>query len=123
MTPEAELEAVVRELAESRVKGDVAAFASHMTPQALVSLHREEVSKRRPRRYQVLEVSAEGDTGRSLIEFAGGSRYAVVLGWQRANGSWKVTEAQIPEASIRHPWWRKLFGGWRRRPAERKDLS
>jgi hypothetical protein len=123
MTPEAELEAVVRELAESRVKGDVAAFASHMTPQAVLALHREEISKRRPRRYQVLEVVADGDTGSSVVEFSGAGRYALALGWQRSNGSWKVTDARIPEASIRHPWWRKLLRGRRRRPAERKDLS
>lgn len=120
-----DLDAAVRELADARVRGDLAAFAAHLTPQALLSLHRESISKRRPRDYRLVEVAVEGDTGRSLIEFSGAGRYDLALRWQRSDGGWKATDASIPEASIRPPWWRKLLrlGVRRAGGIERKDLA
>jgi len=126
---EADLEALgLREAVEgqarARVKHDLAAFASYMTPQAIVQLGRQPAAPRRSRSFAVVSVAEDGGEGAAEVRFSGGGAYLLRTRWQRIDGRWKVVDATIPAESIRAPWWRRIFGGGRPEAVpERRDLS
>jgi hypothetical protein len=126
---EADLEAqglrdAVEAQARARVKHDLAAFASYMTPQAIVQLGRQPAVPRRSRSFEVVSVSEDGADGMAEVRFSGGGAYVLRTRWKQIDGRWKAVEAEIPAASIRVPWWRRIVGGGRPGPSpERRDLS
>ena len=123
------LRAAVEQQASARAKGDLAGFASFMTPQALLQLRdngRAAVSDMAVKRYVLQEVIEDGDRGVSRVTFSGGGvRYDVVQSWERQDGLWKAVEARRPEETLRIAWWRRLLAAMRRPkpPPERRELS
>jgi len=120
-------EAVERQ-AEARVRGDDAAFASYMTPQALLQLGGSGLGAPvlpRARAYKLLDIIEHGDLAESVVRYAGGGSYVVRTRWRLIDGVWKGVEAEIPPDSMRAPWWRRLVGRGPRpaRPVDRRDLS
>lgn len=120
---------LVEEQARARVADDVAAFASFMTPQAVLQLGGNGGGPRplpRPRRFDVLDITPQGDAHAAAVRFRGaGVSYELRTTWQLVDGVWKAVDARIPADSVRVAWWRRLFGGGTRPPARpaRRDLS
>jgi hypothetical protein len=123
------LRATVEQQASRRAAGDVAAFASFMTPQALVQLRNGGAPAAvdgSVKRYVLQEVIEDGDRGVSRVTFSGtGVRYDIIQSWELQDGLWKAVEARRPPETVRLAWWRRLLGVFGRRepPAERKDLE
>ncbi len=123
----------VRELVEAqaraRIADDLAAFASYMTPQAVLQLGGNGAGPRplpRPRRFDVLDITPQGDAIAAVVRFRGGGvAYEFRTTWQRIDGVWKAVDAIVPAASVRVSWWRRLFGGGAESPGRpaRRDLS
>ena len=106
-----DLRATVEAQANARVSGDLAAYASHMTPQALLRLHRTGTGReRRSRSFDVLLVEAKGDSGVSEVRYAGSGSYVVRTRWERRDGHWKAIMVEIPRALVRAPLWKRLLG-------------
>lgn len=120
---------LVEEQARARVVDDVAAFASFMTPQAVLQLGGNGAGRRplpRPRRFEVLDMTPQGDALAASVRFRGaGVAYELRTTWQLVDGVWKAVDARIPAESVHVAWWRRLFGGRTRPPARpaRRDLS
>ena len=110
---EQELRVAVEQQARAHVAGDAAGFASWMAPGALVELGRTAEHARgiRPRRFSIVSVIADGDGGSSEVRYEGGGSYVIEQRWELNDGGWKAVSAERPAASIRQPWWRRLFGG------------
>ena len=120
---------LVEAQARARLAGDVAGFASYMTAQAVLQLGGNGAGRRplpTPRRFDVLEVTPQSGSVAASVGFRGGGvAYELRTRWQVVDGVWKVVDANIPGASVRVAWWRRLFGGRAEaaaRPA-RRDLS
>ena len=115
--------------AQARVEGDTAAFASYMTPQAVLQLGGNGLGAPalpRARRYDIIDITETGDGGTALVRYAGrGVRYEVRSSWRLTDGLWRAVEAEVPPGSVQASWWRRLFGGAPSAPgpAQRKDLS
>ncbi len=119
----------VEALAEARVRDDVAAFASYMTPQAVLQLGGNGMGAPalpRPGKFEVIDITGEGGGGSASVRFSGrGVSYELRTRWQLVDGMWKAVEAEVPAASVRTSWWRRLFRGSPSAPpkVERRDLS
>ena len=127
MGDEESLRQVVEDQAQARVKGDFATFASYMTPQALLRMHRqgESLRGRGLRRYEIVDLSVRGAVGDSDVRYSGSGSYVMRTRWECPDGLWKAVMVEMPADSIRSPWWRRMFGlGPRQDPpaAERRDL-
>ena len=115
--------------AQARIDGDTAAFASYMTPQAVLQLGGNGMGAPalpHARRFDVIDITDAGDGGTALVRYAGrGVSYDVRTVWRRADGLWRAVEAEVPPESVQASWWRRLFGGAPSAPgpAQRKDLS
>lgn len=123
---EADLRATVEAQARAHVTGDTARFASYMTPAALVELGRSADVARgiAPKRYEIIAVEPDGDTGASEVLFAGRGRYVVRSRWSRSADGWKATSAERPRETIRQPWWRRWRpGAGAETQPERQELS
>jgi hypothetical protein len=124
---EEQLRAVVEAQAEARVRGDMVAFASRMTPQALLRLHRTGAGPRdaHGRRFELLSVEESGDAGNSEVRFHGRGSYVLRSHWERRDGHWMATLVETP-ADLRRPsFWQRvwsLVGGTPASP-ERRDLQ
>ena len=115
--------------ARAHVAGDIATFASYMTPQALLQLHRQGETLRAGsgiRRYEVLDVLVHGSAGSSDVRYYGSRGYLLRTHWERPGGLWKAVVVQMPLESISGPWWRRVLrlgrSGARGPVAERRDL-
>jgi hypothetical protein len=120
---------MVEAQAKARVADDVSAFASYMTPQALLQLGGNGAGPRplpRPRRFDILDITPQGDAVAASVRFRGaGVSYELRTTWQKLDGAWKAVDANIPASTMRVSWWRRLLGG-RTEPAAwpaRRDLS
>jgi len=88
------------------VRGDIATFASYMTPRALVQLQR--VAAGRLRSHAVLAVSDDGATGTSRVRLAQRRPLVLTERWERVDARWRVVVAECaPEAA--RPLWRRLL--------------
>jgi hypothetical protein len=101
------LREAVEAQAEAHVRGDDAAFASYMTPQALLQLRGN--GHVRPRRFDVLGLEEREGIGESAVRYGGSGSYVLRQRWERREGGWKTIEAQRPAAEIKLPFWRRLF--------------
>ena len=124
-----DVQKLVEAQARARVAGDVAAFASFMTPQAVLQLGGNGAGPRplpRPRRFDVLDITPQGDALAAAVRFRGaGVSYDLRTTWKLIDGVWKAVDASIPSGSVRVSWWRRLFGSTAASPAPpaRRDLS
>ena len=127
MGDEESLRQVVEDQAQARVRGDFAKFASYMTPQAVLRMHRqgEPLRGRGIRGYEIVDLSVRGAVGGSDVRYSGGGSYVMRTRWERPDGLWKAVIVEMPPDSIRSPWWRRMLGlGPRQDPPapERRDL-
>ncbi len=127
MGDEASLRQAVEEQAQARVDGDFAKFASYMTPQAVLRMHRqgESLRGRGSRRYEIIDLSVRGAVGDSAVRYSGTGSYVMRTRWECPDGHWKAVMVETPTDSIRTPWWRRMLRiGSRQDPpaAERRDL-
>jgi hypothetical protein len=120
---------LVEAQARARVADDVAAFASYLTPQALLQLGGNGAGPARlprPRRFDVLDVAPHGDAIVAAVRFGGGGvSYELRTTWQRIDAVWKAVDASVPAGSVRVAWWRRLLGrgAGTLEPPARRDLS
>jgi hypothetical protein len=104
---EQSLEHAVEDQARAYVGGELATFASYLTPQALAAIHAT-WKHSPPRSYEVLEVSANGDGGASVVRYRGkGLMRDLRQTWCRQDGDWKATDARVV-AEERHGIARRL---------------
>ena len=127
MDEEEELQAVVEAQAEARVRGDMVAFASRMTPQALLRLHRTGAGPRdtHARRFELISRGESGNTGNSEVRFHGRGSYVLRSHWERRDGHWMATMVETPPELRRASLWqriRALVAGPSASP-ERRDLQ
>jgi len=126
---EESLRQAVEAQARARVAGDIATFASYVTPQALLRLHRQGATLRAGpgiRRYEVVDITVQGGAGSSDVRYIGGGSYVLRTRWERPDGLWKAVMVEMPPESVRGSWWRRLLGMERAgTPSvpERRDLS
>jgi hypothetical protein len=122
------LRQAVEAQAEARVAGDIAKFASYMTPQALLRLHRQGEPLRAGRsvkRYEVLNITVRGAAGDSDVRYDGGGSYVLRTRWERPEGLWRAVMVEMPPEFTRAPLWRRVLRLPRRpdaRSGERRDL-
>jgi hypothetical protein len=125
---EESLRHAVEEQAQARVTGDIAKFASYMTPQALLRLHRQGEPLRVGRgvkRYEVLDITIRGAAGNSDVRYDGAGSHVLRTRWERPEGLWRAVMVEMPPEFTRSPLWRRLLGLERRsraRTDERRDL-
>lgn len=125
MTESEPLRTAVQTQADARVRGDDPLFASYMTPKALLQLGAADLPAATVRRGRVLSINEGTSTGLSDVEYQGSWRYVIRTHWERLDGHWKATEAELVAGSIRPAWWRKLIrrtNPSRRPTAPRRDL-
>lgn len=126
---EESLRQAVEAQARARVAGDIATFASYVTPQALLRLHRQGATLRAGpgiRRYEVLDITVQNGAGSSDVRYSGGGSYVLRTRWERPGGLWKAIMVEMPPESVRGSWWRRLLRMERAgAPSvpERRDLS
>jgi hypothetical protein len=115
--------------ATARVQDDVAAFASSMTPQAVLKLGGNGAGAHalpRARTFDILDITDTGDAVAASVRFRSrGVSYVLRTTWRSVNGLWTAVDAQVPPESIHVSWWRRLFGRAPSVPVptERRDLS
>lgn len=121
------LRETVEAQARARVGQDAATFASYMTPQAVVMLGGNGLGAPRvgrSRRYEIVDITEDGDRGASEVRYRGSGSYAIRTRWRLIDGAWRAVEAEIPRDSVSLPWWRRLLGSSTRpEPVERRDLQ
>jgi hypothetical protein len=122
------LRQAVEEQAQARVAGDIAKFASYITPQALLRLHRQGEPLRAGRgvkRYEVLDITIRGAAGASDVRYDGAGSYVLRTRWERPDGLWRAVMVEMPPELTRAPLWRRLLRLERRgdsHAGERRDL-
>ena len=123
------LREAVETQARARVEGDIATFASYMTPQALMRLHRQGEPLRAGsgmRRYEILDISAGEMIGNSDVRYSVSGSYVLRTRWERPDGLWKAVMVEMPPELSRGPWWRRVLrlerSGGRRSAPDRRDL-
>jgi hypothetical protein len=122
------LRQAVEEQAHARVAGDIAKFASYITLQALLRLHRQGEPLRAGRgvkRYEILDITLRGAVGDSDVRYDGAGSYVLRTRWERPDGLWRAVMVEMPPELSRGPLWRRVLGLDRRgdaRSRERRDL-
>ena len=106
------LKQAVEAQARARVAGDLTAFASFCTPQALAMAHSSKASK--PRSCEVLAVVANDATGSSDVLYRGSDAHVLAQRWQIIDGIWTAVDIQRLRAPRQSPW--KRFSSWFERP-------
>jgi hypothetical protein len=126
---EESLRQAVEAQAAARVAGDIATFASYVTPQALLRLHRQGETLRAGtgvRRYEVLDITKRADGGSSDVRYIGSGSYVLRTRWERRDGLWKAVMVEMPPELAVRPWWRRVLRLERRGGlppvADRRDL-
>ncbi len=123
MRDEETLREAVEAQARALVAGDLATFASYAEARALPRLYRAPRSHR-ARTFDIVDIDAADEHGRSEVRFHGGSSYVLRGSWLRTNAGWKAVAMEIPGESVRGAWWRRLLGrGAGERLPDREDLS
>ena len=120
------MRAAVEAQAEAHVRGDAAAFASYMTPQALLQIGGDTLPSHRTRRFRVTAIDGDSASGSAEVRYEGSWSYALRSHWQLVDGLWRATDAELVPDSVRAPWWRRIIGRTDHRavPApERRDLE
>ena len=106
------LREAVEAQAQAHVTGDIATFASYVTPQALLRLHRQGEPLRAGRgvkKYEILDISANGSLGNSDVEYSGAGSYVLRTRWERPDGLWRAVMVEMPPELSRGPWWRRVL--------------
>jgi hypothetical protein len=101
------LRSAVERQAEAHVSGDAAAFASFMTPAALLQLR--ENGHAHPRRFEVVTIDERDGIGESVVRYSGRGSYVLRQRWERRDGAWKTIDAARPASEVRAPLWRRLL--------------
>ena len=115
--------------ARARVRDDEAAFASFMTPQAVLRLGGNGMGAQalpRARAFDVLDITNAEDVVAAVVRFRGGGvAYTMRTSWRPVDGLWKAVDAEVPAESVRVSWWRRVFRGSPAAPErpDRRDLS
>lgn len=129
MEDEKSLRQAVEAQARARAAGDIATFASYMTPQALLRLHRQGQTLRaggRIRRFEIVDLMIRGGAGSSDVRYDGSGSHVLRTRWERPDGLWKAVLVDMPPESVRGPWWRRVLrqerNGAKRPAAERRNL-
>ena len=129
MEDEDSLREAVEAQAQARITGDIATFASYVTPQALLRLHRQGGPLRAGQgtwRYEILDITASGDTGCSHVRYKGSGSYVLRTRWERPDGLWRAVMVEMPPELSRDSWWRRVLrlerGSAQPPAAERRDL-
>jgi hypothetical protein len=102
------LRSAVEAQARAHVRGDGAAFASFMTPAALLQLRQN--GHPHPRRFDIISVEEREDVGESAVRYAGRGSYVLRQRWERRDGAWKTIDARRPSGEIRRPIWQRVLG-------------
>ena len=115
--------------AKARIAGDIATFASYVTPQALLRLHRQGEPLRAGRgswQYEILDITTSGDSGSSDVRYKGSGSYVLRTRWERPDGLWRAVMVEMPPELSRGPLWRRVLrlerGSGQPPVAERRDL-
>ncbi len=112
--------------AEAFARGDGAAFASYMTPQAVVALRG--ATRVRPLfgapRAELVRAEAHAGRGESEARIRGGGEQTLRCTWEWRDGKWVAVRTTLDPARPPRPWWRRLSGsaGEVAMP-ERQDLA
>ena len=110
------LRSAVERQAEAHVRGDTPAFASFMTPGALLQLR--ENGHPHPRRFDVVAIEEGDGVGESAVRYSGNGSYVLRQRWERRDGAWKSIAAERPSSEVRMPLWQRILrlgrGGVRR---------
>lgn len=128
MNDDEALRQVVEDQARARVARDVAGFASYMTPQALLRLHRQGDplrAGRGARRYELVDITVHEDAADTLVRYSGAGSYVLRTRWERRDGLWKAVMVEMPRELARGSWWQRLLRLGGRDAAstgERRDL-
>lgn len=101
------LRSVVERQAEAHVRGDAAAFASFMTPAALLQLR--ENGQVHPRRFEIVAVEERDGAGESAVRYSGAGSYVLRQRWERRDSGWKAIDAERPASEVRAPLWRRIL--------------
>jgi hypothetical protein len=112
--------------AEAFARGDGAAFASYMTPQAVVALRG--ATRVRPLfgqpRAELVRAAVNSGGGESQARIRGGGEQTLSCSWEMRDGKWVAVTATLDPARPRLPWWRRPFGAPRAVDMpERRDLA
>ncbi|MEX0750193.1 MAG: hypothetical protein WD359_05230 [Dehalococcoidia bacterium] len=107
--------------ARAHVRGDDAAFASYMTPRALLQLRGN--GHVTPRRFEIIALSQGDGVGESAVRYAGRGSYVLRQRWEKREGVWKAIDAERPANEVRLSFWRRLFGGRVRDEVSPRDLT
>jgi hypothetical protein len=106
------LRQVVEDQARARVSGDVAKFASYMTPQALLRLHRQGEPLRGGRgikNYEILNITMRGEAADTDVRYSGAGSYVLRTRWERREALWKAVMVEMPPGLTRGSWWQRLL--------------
>ncbi len=129
MADEDSLREAVEAQAQARISGDIATFASYVTPQALLRLHRQGGPLRAGQgtwRYEILDITQNADTGSSDVRYTGSGSYVLRTRWERPDGLWRAVMVEMPAEHSRGSWWRRVLhlerGSGQPPVAERRDL-
>ena len=129
MADEDSLREAVEAQAQARVAGDIATFASYVTPQALLRMHRLGEPLRAGQgtwRYEVLDITMTGVAGNSDVRYTGSGSYVLRTRWERPDGLWRAVMVEMPPELARGSWWRRVLrlerGSGQPPGAERRDL-
>jgi hypothetical protein len=106
------LRSAVEAQAQAHVRGDSAAFASFMTPHALLQLRQN--GHGHPRRFEVIAVHEQDGFGESAVRYAGRGSYVLRQRWERRDGVWRSIDARRPANEIRRPFAERLLSLFRR---------
>jgi hypothetical protein len=101
------LRSAVQRQAEAHVRGDAAAFASFMTPGALLRLW--ENGHGHPRRFDVVAVEEGDGIGESAVRYSGRGSYVLRQRWERRDGAWKSIDAERPSSEVKMPMWQRVL--------------
>jgi hypothetical protein len=102
------LRQAVEAQAAAHVRGDDAAFASYMTPQALLQLRGN--GHVRPRRFVVLAVDERDSVGQTAVRYVGRGSYVLRQRWEQRDGLWKTIDARRPAEEMKRPLLQRLLG-------------
>jgi hypothetical protein len=115
------LREAVESQASAHVGGDIATFASYMTPQALLDLRGNGFG--RPRRYEVVGADDQGETGTTAVRYWASGSYVVRQQWERRDGAWRTVSAETPADEIKRPFWHRLLRRGTDQAPERSELA
>lgn len=112
MDDEEALRHAVEDQARARLDGDLAKFASYVTPQALLRLHRQGEPLRGGRgikSFELIDITVHGDAADTDVRYSGAGSYVLRTRWERRDALWKAVMVEMPPELTRGSWWRRLL--------------